>query len=96
MEILNHCYKNAKKRCGLNKSSFEKLVNNAKELGISVHKTKGSLKKWIQSRTLDHKFIFSVWVYDKYLILYNKDVVISVYQIPQRFLPTSNYIKKEK
>jgi len=96
LTIKEHAYKNAKKRCGLNKKSFDKLVQNAIKGDIKLHKTKNHLNKWICSQTLNHKNIMSVLVYDKYLLLYTNDVVISVYQIPQRLLPISKFIIKEK
>ena len=95
MEIESHAYKRAKQRCGLNKGSFRKMVDKAVEANITHGKTKNHMFKWISKIVMDHKNRAKVLVYDKYILLTLGDNVISVYQLPNNLLPSSNYIKKD-
>ena len=93
MTITDHAYDRAKERCGLNKHAFDRMLQKAISTNISHASTKGRLHKYIMSVIMPYKFKCKVFVYDKYLILYLNDTIITVYHIPSNLLPITKFLK---
>lgn len=94
--ITEHAYLRAKERLSLNHKSFYKLATKAYKKGIKHSDTKGSLNKYIASIWFKYKNASNVRIFGENIFLFNKNVLITVYQVPNEFKRLINKISKCK
>ena len=98
--ITDHAYKKLKKRTGLNKTTFDLLVNEALTDGISCYKFKGRLRSYLNSLMIREKKAKNIRIYKNYVFIFNGHVLATMYPLTGRFQKTANEqikrIKKEK
>ena len=80
MEITQHAYDRARERLGLNKNSFERLVEKALISGRKANTFKGIIKKYLDKLSITYKT--SPVVYGEYLLFFVGEKLITTYQLP--------------
>lgn len=85
-----------KERCGLNKSSFDRIAEKAYREGISHKETKGNLNKWVTSLYFYDETANNIKLYGDKAYLFKGDKLITVLSIPHDLQPAVNKIKKNK
>lgn len=77
--ITNHAYKRLKKRSGLKKRVFEKLVLEAFNKGFKHNCAIGSLKKYCDSLYMSHKQANNIRFYKNYTFLFDRNILITMF-----------------
>ena len=96
MVLTKHSKDRLRERCGLNKSSLDRIAEKAYSEGISHAETKGNLNKWISSLYLHNRVANNVKLYGDKAYLFHGDKLITVMQIPNNLLGAAQKIKKNK
>lgn len=91
--LTEHARSRLKERCGLNKSSLQKMADRAFEEGISHKETVGTLNRWITSLYMQNKTANNIRLYGDKAYLFRGKVLITVIQIPSRL---RNHPKRKK
>lgn len=78
-----HAKKRVKERCGVSKSSADRVARLAKERGVRREHTKGPLRKWLDAKHSNSAADSSIIVWgDKAYIFSSQDVLVTCLQIP--------------
>lgn len=80
MEITQHAYDRARERLGLNKNSFDRLVEKTLISGRKANTFKGTIRKYFDRLSIIYKT--SPVVYGEYLLFFVGGRVITTYQLP--------------
>lgn len=80
MKISQHAYERARERLGLNKKSFDRLVEKALISGRKANMFKGTIRKYFDKLSIQYKT--SPVVYGEYLLFFVGNLLITTYQIP--------------
>lgn len=94
--MTEHSKERLKERCGLNKSSQERIVEKAYQCGISHKETKGNLNKWITSLYFQNCTANNIRLYGDKAYLFRENKLITVIQIPNNLLDVVHKIAKKK
>jgi hypothetical protein len=82
-----------KERCGCNKSAHQKIAATALEKGITHAQTSGSLKRYLDSLFLKHRTANNLRIWGDKVFVFRGDVLITVLQLPQKYMDTCNKIR---
>lgn len=81
--VSKHAKKRIKERCGVSKRAAERLAKMAANRGIDRESTKGSLRKWLDEKSLRSDIGSRILVWgDKAYIFSDSNVMITCLQIP--------------
>ena len=73
-------------------ASVNKFLAKALTHGHKIDKYTGAFAEYLEHKKRRNKST-GIKVYDNIIILYRGRYVITVYEAPKRFVPTSNYLK---
>jgi len=82
IEITNHAYERARERCSLKEKSLNALATKAYEHGLHHKDTSGQLHKYITKLYLTHRNANQIRVYGEYVYIFNNQILITVFCIP--------------
>ena len=82
MIITKHAYKNLKKRTGLNKKAFDKLIRGAEKNGIRHKDTVGKLNGYFTKLYKKHLNATDTLIYNNFVFVCRKNVLITVFPVP--------------
>jgi len=85
-KVSYHAAKRIKERCGVGKRSADRVTSLAYERGVVKERTKGALRKWLDSKDRRENGKIVVWG-DKAYIFSETCVLITVLQIPSSITP---------
>ena len=94
--LTDHSAQRLKERCGSNKSSMQKTAETALEKGIQHSETSGSLKRYLDGLYLQHKNANNMRIWGDKLFLFCNVRLVTVLQVPTRYMKTCNKIRKQK
>lgn len=80
--ITDHAFERAKERLSLNRKVFMKLSEKAFDKGLKHSEMKGNLKKYATAIWFKYKTGDNMRVYGENLFLFEKNILITVYQLP--------------
>lgn len=90
VKVSKHARKRIKERCGVGKSSVDRIANLAVERGVDRLNTKGPLRKWLDMKfARDSCGTIYVWG-DKAFLISDKNKVITVLYIPNELKRNMN------
>ena len=95
-KLSQHSEIRLKERCGLNKSSINRMSNKAYEQGITHSETTGNLKRWMDKIYLSYGKSNNTRLYGDKAYLFNGNCLITVIQIPNSLLPVALKLQKER
>lgn len=96
MIITNHAYERAKERLGWTQKVLEKMSSKALSEGIRHSDTKGRLNKYITATYFSYKTANNIRIYGENVYLFDKDVLITVYQLPNNLRSHGNITQKNR
>ena len=73
--------------------NFDKLVEKAISDNIHHGRTKNRMFKWISSVISSRKYKGKILLYDKSMLIYMQDTIVTVYKVPRNLLPIGSFIK---
>lgn len=94
--LTEHSKDRLKERCGLNKSSLERIANKAYDEGVSHNETSGRLNKWITSLYFQNETANNVKLYGDKAYLFHGNTLITMIQIPNHLLCLVSKAKKKR
>lgn len=85
INVSKHAKKRIKERCGVGKSSADRMANLAIERGADRGRTKGPLRSWLDMKYAKQKN-GQIYVYgDKAYVISEDNVLVTVLCIPNEF-----------
>lgn len=94
--LTDHAVQRTKERVGLPKRSAEKNAQKALENGIRHCETKGSLNRYITALYWKQKTANNIRIYCNNVYIFNNDVLITVFPLPQKYRNTAQKIKRKE
>lgn len=96
MVITNHAYERAKERLGWTQKVLDKMSSKALSEGIKHSDTKGRLNKYITATYFSYKSANNIRIYGENVYLFDKDVLITIYQLPNNLKTHGNITQKNR
>ena len=93
--LTKHGEKRIAERIGASQSSALKNANKAFKYGIRHKETLGGLHDWMSGKFLLHKSASNMRIYRGYMYVFSKDVLITVYPIPDIYASIEDYVDPE-
>ena len=94
--ITNHAYDRGKERIGLNNTALQKQAVKAYEQGVTHSETSGNLCKFIDKIFLSHKKANNIKILGEHIFLFQNNVLITVYQVPNSLKKSVHKVQKNK
>jgi hypothetical protein len=94
--ITKHAYERAKERLSWTEKVLDKMAQKAFSIGISHKDTKGGLNKYITKIWFDYKTANNVKIHGEVIYLFNKNTLITVYQLPNDLRKKAKNVKGRK
>ncbi|WP_373124748.1 hypothetical protein [Blautia producta] len=95
--VSRHARKRLKERSGLNKKAIQRMVDMAYTQGIRHSQMKGRLHKWVTSVTCKGiSNATNIRAYGDKLYLFDRNILVTVIQIPPNLLKDIKNMVKEK
>lgn len=92
--ITDHAYARAKERLSFSKKALDRIAQKAFDAGIKHNQTVGSLKKYIDSISINQQRPGNVIIHGTILFVFKDIFLITVYQLPTVFVRASNKIAR--
>jgi len=94
--VTDHFKKRVKERAGLNKIKAEELFNKALIKGFTYNEctNRPSLKRYLDN--LKYNGENSIIVYDKYVIIKQKNIAITLLKLPKEYHSTIRSLQKKR
>ena len=96
VHITKHGDKRTRERLGINKSAVEKNTKKALEFGIKHSETTGKLYKYITALYFNNPDCSNIRIYNRNVYIFNKNILVTVMQLPQRYHAAADKIAKNK
>lgn len=96
MYLTAHSQDRIRERCGLPKSSAEKLVAKALTDGIPHKDTAGRLNRYITSLYLKERSANNIRIYHRFIYIFHAETLITVFPLPNEFHRTEDKLKQKK
>jgi hypothetical protein len=96
VKVSGHGNTRVRDRCGIPKKSVERLAEKAYLYGISHNETTGSLNKYITAQYFKKQTANNIRVYNNNVFIFSGSTLITVLNLPRRFLKIANKIMKRK
>lgn len=94
-QLTDHSRDRMKERCGANKSSMDKIAKTALDQGIRHEDTAGSLHRYLDHLYLQRNRANNLRIYGDKVYLFYDDSLITVLQLPQKYMKTCNQLRKK-
>ena len=94
--VTYHGGKRMRERIGVPKRAIQKLADTALEKGVRHKDTAGSLKKYISTLYLQYETANNIRLYGDKVYLFAGSILITVLQIPPRYVKIVKAIKDKK
>lgn len=94
--ITRHAKKRLKERNGFNKKSMQRMADRAYEKGIPLSETKGQLHKWVTSVYFRNTEVNNLRIYGDKLYLFRDNILITILQVPQKYVNDMEAFIKKK
>lgn len=95
-KISQHSEIRLKERCGLSKSSINRMSDKAYKYGVTHSEVTGSLKRWMDKLYLSYCKSNNTRLYGDKAYLFNGNCLITVIQIPNNLLSTALKMQRRK
>lgn len=95
INITFHAYKRAKERMKWKKSVVAKMALLAYSNGISHYKTKGDLKKYINSLWRYKRTANNIKIYGEDVYLFHNNTLLTLYRVPRNLVKHIKYITND-
>ena len=92
--ITKHAYERSKERLNWKPSVLDKMAEKAFLEGFSHKDAKGSLKKYITKLWFSYKHSDNVKIYGENIFFFNKNKLITLYQLPHNLRKFIKYSKE--
>lgn len=83
--ITTHAYQRAKERLSFSSGTLDRIAPKAFFGGIRHKDTKGKVNRYITKLWNNNKAINNIRVYGEVIFLFNDNVLVTLYQIPNEF-----------
>lgn len=95
-KISQHSEARLKERCGLNKSSMNRIADKAYKYGVTHSEATGNLKKWMDRLYLSYERSNNTRLYGDKAYLFHNNFLITVIQIPNNLLHMALKLQKKR
>lgn len=94
--VTKHAKKRTKERIGISKKIADKNAHKALEYGVTHSEAKGKLKKFMDALYLRHQKANNTRIYNRKVYLFDKNVLITVLNLPNQFSMAADKLQKKK
>ena len=91
-----HAEDRLKERAGFNQKAANRMAQKALDNGITHGDVTGQLKKWLDRKYFAYKNANNMRIYGEELYIFNEDVLITVFHIPQHLKKQALACQKKK
>ncbi len=91
-KLTKHGKRRVSERIGATSKAAEQNVKRAFRRGITHSETYDELHSWMSGKFLSYKSASNMRIYRGYLYIFNKDVLITVYPLPEQFANIEEFV----